>query len=146
MSDSADALLAHAVGDYVLQTDHMAVRKTQAHGPAALHALTYGLPFLALTRRWQPLAVIVGTHFVIDRWRLAKRVVWAKNQLAPALWRHPWDEHVSGTGYHQHAAFFSDDACEAQSKPDYMAVWLMVFADNTMHALLNRWALHRWSS
>jgi len=122
-------LLAHMVGDYVIQTDHMAARKTQAHGPAAAHALTYALPFVALTRRWQPLVVIAGTHFVIDRWRLAKHVCWAKNQLAPTDWRPPH----TATGY-------------SADKPDWMAVWLLILADNTLHGLLNHWALRRWAS
>ncbi len=122
-----DSLLAHAVGDYVIQTDHMAARKTQAHGPAVAHALTYGLPFLVLTRNPRALAVIVGTHFVIDRWRLAKHVCWAKNQLAPVDWRPPH----TATGY-------------SSDKPDWMAVWLMIFADNTLHCLINEWALRRW--
>jgi len=122
-------LLAHMLGDYVIQTDHMAARKTQAHGPAVAHALTYTVPFLALTRRWQPLAVIAGTHFVIDRYRLAKHVCWAKNQIAPAEWRPPH----TATGY-------------SPDKPDWMTVWLLILADNTMHGVINRWALRRWAS
>lgn len=120
--------LAHMLGDYVIQTDHMAARKTQAHGPAIAHALTYTLPFLAITRRWQPLTVIAVTHAVIDRYRLAKHVCWAKNQAAPAEWRPPH----TATGY-------------SADKPDWMAVWLLIFADNTMHGLINRWALRRWA-
>lgn len=121
-------LLAHLLGDYVIQTDHMAARKTEAHGPALLHAVTYTVPFLGLTRRWQPLAVIAGTHFAIDRWRLAKHVCWAKNQAGPAAYRPPH----TATGY-------------SPDKPDWMAVWLLIFADNTMHGLINQWALRRWA-
>ena len=120
-------LLAHAIGDYVIQTDHMAARKVEAHGPALLHAMTYTLPFITLTRRWQPLVVIAGTHFVIDRWRLAKHVAWAKNQLAPKAYR---PDHTA-TGY-------------GKDKPEWMAVWLMIFLDNTMHGLINHCALAQW--
>lgn len=122
-------LLAHLLGDYVVQTDHMANRKTVAHGPAVAHALAYTLPFLTLTRRWQPLAVIAGTHFVIDRWRLAKHVVWAKNQVGPEEYR---PAHTA-TGY-------------SEDTPDWLAVWLLIAADNTIHMVINQWALHRWSS
>jgi hypothetical protein len=147
-------LLAHLLGDYVIQTDHMAARKTVAHGPAVAHAVTYTLPFLALTRRPQALAVIAGTHFVIDRWRLAKYVVWAKNQAAPAAWRHSYDEHVVGTGYHRERGDWDgptgddwDDAkCSVQAKPAFLAVWLLIIADNTLHGCLNAWALRRWPS
>jgi hypothetical protein len=80
--------------------------------------------------------------------------VWAKNQLAPELYRHRWDDHVSGTGYHRFEMMtsgaaaggtYGDDPCTAQSKPDFMAVWLMIVADNTLHLAINRWALRRWA-
>lgn len=124
-------VLAHLVGDYIAQSDWMAQQKTASHLPAALHAVTYAACFLPLTRDPRALAVIGGSHFVIDRYRLARYVVWAKNQLAPAAHRFPWSE-ARGTGYHQ-------------DKAPWMAVWLMIVADNTMHMLINRWALRRWS-
>lgn len=118
--------LAHAVGDYVVQSDWMAAEKTKRHGPALLHAASYAACFLPLTRSWKALMVIGGTHFVIDRWRLAKHVGWAKNQIAPKAHR---PSHTA-TGY-------GDD------KPDWMAVWLLIITDNTMHLAINRWALNR---
>lgn len=122
----ADQLVAHAVGDYVLQSDWMANEKTSRSWPAAAHAVSYALPFVALTRSLPALAVIAGTHFVIDRWRLARYVCWAKNQVAPRRWRHP----VTATGY-------------APDKPPFLAVWLLIIADNVMHVLINGAAL-RW--
>ena len=122
-------LLAHAVGDYVFQSDWMAAEKTKHHGPAALHAASYAAAFLPLTRSLRALAVIGGTHFVIDRWRLAKHVCWAKNQLAPAAYR---PGHTA-TGY-------------GADKPDWMAVWLLIACDNTMHLAINRWALRRFGA
>jgi hypothetical protein len=47
---TADQLVAHAVGDYILQSDWMATEKTKQNAAAATHALTYTLPFLFLTR------------------------------------------------------------------------------------------------
>lgn len=124
---SADQLIAHAVGDYLLQSDWMAGEKTKRSVAALAHAVAYGLPFLLLTRSPLALLVIVGTHFVIDRWRLARFVVWAKNLLAPAPWRHPWSQ-CSGTGYHS-------------DRPPWLAVWLLIIADNVMHVLINALAL-----
>jgi hypothetical protein len=121
--------LAHLVGDYVVQTHWMATEKTSRSGPAALHAATYAACFLPVTRSWKALAVIGGTHFIIDRWRLAKHVAWLKNQAAPAAYRPPH----TVTGY-------------APECPDWLAVWLMILTDNTMHLVINRWALSRWSS
>lgn len=120
--------LAHAVGDYVVQSDWMAAEKTSKHLPAALHAASYTACFLPLTRSYKALLVIGGTHFVIDRWRLAKHVSWAKNQLAPKSYR---PGHTS-TGY-------------SDTKPEWMAVWLMIITDNTMHLAINHWALGRFS-
>jgi hypothetical protein len=122
-------LLAHAVGDYVFQSDWLAAEKVKRHGPAALHAASYAAAFLPLTRSLRALAVIGGTHFVIDRWRLAKHVCWAKNQLAPAAYR---PGHTA-TGY-------------GADKPDWMAVWLLIITDNTMHLAINRWALRRFGA
>ncbi len=124
-------LLAHLLGDYVIQSDWMAQEKTKHHAPALAHALTYTVPFLLITRRWQPLAVIAGTHFLIDRWRLARHVVWAKNQAAPAGYRYPYAD-AGPTGY-------------GASRTDPLSVALMIVADNAMHGALNGWALQRWS-
>jgi hypothetical protein len=116
-------LLAHLVGDYLLQSDWMAQEKTQRWGAALAHAATYALPFLACTRSPWKLATIAGTHAVIDRYRLAKRVCWVKNQAAPSAYRSPWSE-CTATGY-------PDD------RPAWLTVWLMIIADNTLHALVN---------
>ena len=120
-------LLAHLTGDYLLQSDWMALNKTKESLPAAAHAVTYALPFLALTRDPRRLALIAGSHFVIDRWRLARHVCWAKNFLAPPGSNPPWSE-CKATGY-------------PPGRPDWMTVWLMIVADNTMHGLCNWLAL-----
>ena len=120
----ADLLLAHAVGVYLIQSHWMATAKTASHLPAAVHAATYTLPFLPLTRNPLRLAVIGGAHFVIDRWRLARHVVWAKNQIAPQDQRpgHTPTGMPGGT-------------------PDWLAVWLLIIADNLCHVLVNRLVL-----
>lgn len=125
---SEKALLAHLVGDYIVQTSWMAAEKTSRHLPALAHAATYTACFLPVTRSKKALATISLTHYVIDRYRLAKHLVWAKNQLAPKEYRPPH----TATGY---------DA----STPDWLSVWLMIISDNTIHALINRWALERWA-
>lgn len=126
---TADQLLCHAIGDYVLQSDWMALEKTTKSKACLAHVLAYALPFLAISRSPVAFAIIIGTHFVIDRWRLARYVVWTKNLLATREYRHPWSE-CSGTGYHS-------------SRPPFMAVWLMVIADNVLHVAINGAAL-RW--
>lgn len=126
---TADQLVAHLVGDYILQSDWMALEKTKKSVAAAAHAVVYTLPFVFITQSPGALITICGTHFIIDRWRLARFVVWAKNYLAPPKWHYKWSECV-GTGYHK-------------SRPEWIAVWLLIIADNTMHIIINGVAI-RW--
>ena len=91
---TADQLLCHLVGDYILQSHWMATTKTKASMPALIHAVCYSLPFLFLRPSPEALAMIVSTHFVIDRWRLARYLIWAKNWIGP---NKPWAE-CSKTG------------------------------------------------
>ncbi len=138
---TADQLLCHAIGDYILQSDWMANEKTKRSVAALAHVATYGLPFLLLRPSWKAYAVIVGTHFIIDRWRQARYVVWTKNFIAPmsrnfnlylfggwemketATWKS-----CKGTGY-------------PKESPVWLAVWLLIIADNIMHVLINGLAL-----
>lgn len=113
-------ILAHLVGDYLIQSHWMAVEKTSRWWPAIAHGLTYTIPYLLVTQSVLALLVIAGTHIVIDRFRLAKHVVWAKNQLAPKPFR---PDHTA-TGY-------------PENTPPWMAVWLLIIADNTLHLLIN---------
>ena len=117
---TADQLVAHAVGDYILQAHWMATEKTKRHVAAAVHAITYTLPFVLLTQSVAALAVICGTHFLVDRYRLARFVVWAKNGA-----RGP----VTATGY-------------AEDVPPWLSVWLLIAADNILHVLCNGLAIH----
>jgi hypothetical protein len=113
-------VLAHLVGDYLIQSHWMAVEKVNRWWPAIAHGLTYTLPYALVTQSWVALVVIAGTHIVIDRYRLAKHVVWFKNQFAPKAYR---PGHTA-TGY-------------PDETPAWLAVWLLIFADNTLHLLIN---------
>lgn len=139
---TADQLVAHAVGDYVLQSDWMASKKTESWFPAVVHAICYTLPFLFLTRSVPALSFICVTHFAIDHWRLARFVIWVKNFAAPPpverwdrltglqkveTWWHPWWE-CEATGYHK-------------DKPLWLTVWLLIITDNVLHVLCNGVAL-----
>lgn len=125
-----EQLILHAVGDYILQSDWMAQNKTKSRWPALCHALMYSLPFLLIC---SPLAwsAIMVTHYFIDRYRLARYVVWAKNFMSPrSCWsRNQWDN-CSETGY-------------PSDLPPWLAIWLMIIADNTMHLICN-YAVIRW--
>jgi hypothetical protein len=124
----AEALLAHLAGDYVLQSDWMASEKTRRWWPAVVHAIVYSLPFLLITQSPWALLVIGGTHAVLDRFRLARYVVWAKNLIGPRGHRPPLKEALANCG-------------SPASVPAGLALALMIVSDNTIHMLINAAAL-----
>lgn len=122
---TAAQILAHGVGDYILQSHWMATRKTKSTFAALCHAAAYTVPFGFLTLNPAALAIIGGTHFLIDRFRLARLLVFAKNHIAP---RSAWPKALTATGYDEDV-------------PPWMAVWLLIIADNILHILINAAAL-----
>ena len=116
-------LLAHMIGDYCCQSHWMATEKTRHWWPALAHAVTYTACYLPVTRSPAALLLIGGSHYLIDRYRLARHVVWAKNHLAPRRTWLPWAE-CSATGY-------------APDVPAWLAVWLLIVCDNAVHLAIN---------
>jgi hypothetical protein len=123
-----EQLLLHLVGDYLTQSHWMAVQKVKSTWAASCHALVYSIPFLLIG---SPLAVLVilVTHLFMDRFRLAKYVTWAKNQIGPRAEETKW-ENCKSTGY-------------PEQTPVWLSVWLMIVADNTIHLCINYAAL-KW--
>ena len=124
---TADQLLAHVVGDFFLQSDWMALNKKDRALPCLIHVLLYGLPFLFLTTSPAALAVIVGTHFAIDHWTLARYPIWLKNKVLGGS--KPWRD-CQATG-------FDPD------RPIWLAVWLTIIVDNAIHIIINAAAI-KW--
>jgi len=116
---TADQIVAHMVGDYILQSHWMAMEKTKQSVAAAVHAFSYTLPFLLITQSPIAIAIIIGTHFVIDRWRLARYLVWLKNGA---------DGPITATGY-------------PVDTPVWLAGWLLIIVDNTLHVICNGLAI-----
>jgi hypothetical protein len=128
---TADQLVAHAVGDYILQSHWMATEKTKNSVAAAIHAVTYTLPFLLITQSLAALAIICGTHFLVDRFRLARFVVWFKNgPLQMVHTSQGWLrlKPVTATGYQEDV-------------PAWLSVWLLIAADNIIHVVINALAI-----
>lgn len=161
-----EPLICHLVGDYLLQSDWMAQEKRRSNLAATVHVVTYTLPFLLLSPSSAAIGVIVGTHLLIDRFGLARYVVWAKNLLAPRTM--PWCDYCAETarGIPSSEAIArrpgAIDLCcgsmrrvrtppwractatgYAPEKPEFLAVWLTIIADNTLHLVCNYAAL-RW--
>lgn len=125
---TANQILCHLVGDYVLQSHWMANEKTKNSFAALAHALAYSIGFLFLDLSLIQWLAIVVPHFFIDRFRLARYLVFLKNFLAPKSTWKPWKE-CSATGYHE-------------SVPAWLSVWLMIAADNVIHLVTNALALY----
>lgn len=139
---TADQLVAHAVGDYILQSDWMADNKTKNSFAAAIHAITYTLPFLLITQSIAALAFICGTHFIVDRWRLARFLVWLKNW--PIEWATRSVKLVGGDQSAMITGWYFKQVTPtgyASDKPPFLAVWLLIIADNIIHVICNAIAL-----
>lgn len=117
---TADQLVAHAIGDYVLQSHWMATEKTRQNCAAAIHAALYTVPFAFITQSPIALAAIFAPHYVIDRYRLARYVVWFKNGAKGP---------ITPTG-------FADDV------PPWLATWLCIAVDNIVHVVTNALAIY----
>ncbi len=123
-----DQLILHLIGDYLLQSTWMAENKSRSTWPAFCHALVYSLPFFLIGSA-SAVAVIGLTHLAIDRLRLARYVIFAKDRLGPrSTWR-PWSE-CSVTGY-------------SNELPVFLSTGLAIICDNTLHLSINYAAL-RW--
>jgi hypothetical protein len=141
-------IIFHLFGDYILQSDWMAQNKTKANLPAFCHALTYSAAFLLLTIKahhpWVCWLVIFGTHFLIDRFRLARYVVWAKNFMAPKgsvpdRWNGQEQKSYPRRNWDWNSC--KDTGGYAPNTPAFMWIWLMIIADNTLHLAINYFAL-----
>lgn len=120
-----EQLLLHLIGDYIFQTGWMAENKVKRFLPATVHAIVYSLLFLLLRPSLLAFATILVTHFFIDRYRLARYVVFAKNWLTD--WELKWAD-CKDTGYYK-------------ALPTWLATWLLIICDNTMHLTINYLAL-----
>jgi len=124
---TGDQIVAHLVGDYLLQSDTMALRKRTSSLWCLIHCACYTVPFLAVTQSPHALMIILDTHFLMDRWGLARYLVWLRNWIGS---NQSW-ANCSKTG-------FPDD------RPTWLTVWLLIIADNTIHLLFNGLACYWW--
>jgi hypothetical protein len=117
-------LVAHLVGDYVVQSDWMAAAKVYgdsktARKAATIHASLYTACFVPFTRNPIRLAVIGITHGLLDHYRPLPKLIHRKDVLlSPVSW----------------------PATEADKVP----FWLSIVVDNTIHLAINELALRQW--
>ncbi len=123
---SGKQIIAHFVGDYLLQSDWVAENKYKNFLVALIHAILYTIPFIFITTNLLALSVICITHALIDRYKLARYVAWARNWIAPVRPK-SWKE-CCFTGYNP-------------DRPLWISVWLMIIVDNLMHIIVNAVAI-----
>jgi hypothetical protein len=145
-----EMLLAHGIGDWLLQSQYMASGKVKSSVPALAHVTVYGVVFaLLVTRSPAALAVIVGTHYFIDRYRLARHVNWLANFLAPIRrpvkfeYTRSWTDRMD----HWHSTNPPWSECKTYGSPprvpDHVAFMVMIVVDQVMHLTIN-YATLRW--
>lgn len=122
-----EQLIAHLLGDYILQSDWMATEKRKHMWVAYTHGFVYSLSFVFIVPGFWAWTVIFVTHSVIDYFGIARYVLFAKNYIGPVSVWYKWSD-CSATGYHK-------------DRPPWLATWLMIIGDNTMHLLINYLAI-----
>lgn len=125
---TADQLLAHLVGDFLFQSDWMALGKYRSKAIALLHGVCYTLPFLFLTHRPLTLLTIGLSHAIIDHYQIGKLVAWLHNWPSPVRSK-PFSE-CKRNGYDP-------------DRPVHITDWLGIIVDNSIHIFLNACAL-KW--
>ena len=88
--------------------------------------VVYTLPFLFLTTVPETLLVIAASHFLIDRWRLPRFIIWARNLPFPG--HRPFSE-CNRTGFHK-------------DMPEDLARFLYIVFDSIIHILINGAAIY----
>ena len=146
---TADQIGLHIWGDYVLQSDYMANKKTSNGWVCLWHVFWYMLPFwIGLHPSLVALAVMAGTHWAIDRYRLARFVCYVKNRLF-AWGKQPSWEYCRVTGYYDDLdpslSAIRDQMTRInpdwKPTPGYVSLWLLIITDNIIHITINALAL-----
>jgi hypothetical protein len=165
-------LLAHFWGDYCLQNHWMANNKTKPEGSGflacTLHAVLYTVPFLVVAlvagvttpHLWAGLLIIGGTHWAIDRHRLAAGWcefwgVGAFGSVPGATARLLGWEHNPNTGkwakdvvVAEHPVYgiskTETQFFEAPDAPPWLKTWLIIIVDNTWHLTINSTVILLW--
>lgn len=142
-------LLVHILGDFILQSDWMALNKSKRTIPCLVHVIIYTSCFLLLTTSWKALAVIGITHFLIDRFHTPlKRFIWLRNHLNPTF-EYPRYTWCDSTGYYDDSPYNSGKGeffyyvppPETTPRLFFISMWLYIIHDNFLHLTINYLAL-----
>lgn len=137
-------LLCHLVGDFIFQSDWMALNKAKKTLNCLVHVLIYTSCFLILTTSWKALLFIGTTHFIIDRWPvIIRRIIWLKNHINPRFEFVPFDKCLA-TGYYDNLMNevtdkpYTKELINGYSpRLNYVTLWLYIITDNILHLTFN---------
>ena len=129
-------LLLHLWGDYCFQPGEWANKKRTDIRYAFAHGVQYGLLFLLagailpdsiFVCSFNAFLLITLTHIIIDRFYPSRYIIFAKNWIVDRglTW-----EDCRATGY-------------SPEMPKWLAFWLMIVVDNTLHITIN-WIALSW--
>lgn len=148
-----EQFLVHLLGDYVLQSDYMALNKNKKGWegalPCLIHVLIYTSCFLLLSASWKALLVIGVTHFILDHWHTPlKRFIWWRGHWNPKFIYADFNK-CTTTGYYDDSPFnkvkatSGDGSTEMYYKPRlyFITQWLYIAHDNFLHLTINFFAL-----
>lgn len=142
-----EQLLVHLLGDFIGQSDYMALNKSKRTIPCLVHVLIYTSCFLLLTTSWKALLFIGITHFILDRWHTPLRtLMWLRGHLNPKF-SYPPIEYCNTTGYYDDSPYNTStptpEIIEKWGKPRhfFISMWLYIIHDNFLHLVCNYLAL-----
>lgn len=122
-------LFAHFFGDYILQAGDVATTKSTTSRICRYHVGLYLITFILMGASFSALCVVGVTHYLIDRYRLPKYLIYLKDHLlAFDIPKRPWRP-MTDTGM-------------SPETPIYLATWLFIITDNLIHIVINNLALH----
>lgn len=132
--------LCHFVGDFILQSDYMALNKSKKTINCLTHVIIYTSCFLLITLSWKALLFIGITHFIIDRFPIiVKKLIWYKNHINPTLTYLPF-KYCDTTGYYDDSPYNTYKTHPKEfGKPRhfFITIWLYIITDNTLHLICN---------
>ena len=131
-------LILHAIGDYLIQNDWMALNKKKRTwlGELAcqIHCITYSLPFWYFYN-WEVALVVYVTHYVIDRTNIIAYFLAIKNGMFKIICHNSFMRYYTLKFDVSNFGFGLD-------RPPFISIWLYIIVDNIFHIICNYSAIN----
>ena len=125
-------IIAHFIGDFLLQNHWMATNKTKKFWIALIHSFFYTIPFILLcTVNPITLFIIMITHAIEDHYYLVKHWIAFKNRLG----------NRTQIGYLKYNDIDKNTGA-VDGTSDWVAYPMLWIQDNILHLLINAAAIY----